>query len=57
MARSDDSIIHALDLIEYAETAAHYEYLNLLTGEKGDGLSPEEIRAICASWNVRQGIY
>jgi len=57
MARSDDSIIHALDLIEYAETAAHYEYLNLLNGGKGNGLSPEEIRAICASWNVRQGIY
>jgi len=30
MARCDDSILHALDLVEYAETAAHYEYLNLL---------------------------
>jgi len=57
MARSDDSVIHALDLIEYAETAARYEHLNLTGGEKGDGLSPEQIREICASWNVKQNIF
>ena len=57
MARSDNSIHHALDLIEYAETAAQYEYLNLTGGKTGDGLSPEQIRAICESWNVRQSIF
>lgn len=57
VARADESIVHALDLIEYAEAAAHYEYLNLSTGEKADGLSPEEICAICSAWNVSQGIY
>jgi rhamnulose-1-phosphate aldolase len=57
MARADDSVLHAVDLIEYAETAAHYEYLNLISGEPGGGLSPEEIREICAMWNVRQSIY
>jgi len=57
VARSDDSILHALDLIEYAEAAAHYETLNLSTGEKADGLSPEQIRQICSAWNIEQAIY
>lgn len=57
MTRSGDSIFHALDLIEYTETAAHYEYLNLLAGEPSDGLSPEQLRAISQSWNVRQNIF
>jgi rhamnulose-1-phosphate aldolase len=57
MARAEDSIFHALDLIEYAETAAHYEYLNLRTGERGDGLSPEQIRSISESWNIRQKLF
>ena len=57
MSRADDSITHALDLIEYAETAAHYEYLNLTAGGHSGGLSPEHIRAISASWNVSQTIF
>ena len=57
MTRADNSILHALDLIEYAETAAHYEYLNLTAGELGDGLSAENIRAISQSWNVQQSIF
>jgi len=57
MARADGSISHAADLIEYAETAAHYEYLNALIDEPGRGLSPEEIREICRMWNVQQEIF
>lgn len=57
MARADDSIFHALDLIEYAETAAHYEYLNLIAGERGEGLSPERLRQISAAWNIRQKLF
>ena len=57
VARSDDSILHALDLIEYAESAAHYEVLNLSTGEKADGLSPEQMRQICEGWGVSQDIF
>ena len=57
MARADDSILHACDLIEYAETAAHYETLNLLSDSTGGGLSPEEIREIAKSWNVQQNIF
>jgi rhamnulose-1-phosphate aldolase len=57
IARADDSILHALDLIEYAETAAHYEYLNLTTGAPSQGLSPEHLRAIAESWKIRQKVF
>ena len=57
MARADDSIFHALDLIEYLETAAHYEYLNLTAGSPGEGLSPEHLREISKSWNIQQTIF
>ncbi len=57
MARSDISVKRAADRIEYAETAAKYEYLNLTAGEIGEGLSPAEIRAICAAFNVKQDIF
>jgi len=57
MARSDISVKRATDRVEYAETAAKYEFLNLQIGEIGQGLSPEEIRAICAAFNVKQNIF
>ena len=41
MARSDVSVKRAADRVEYAETAAKYEYLNLAVGEAGEGLSPD----------------
>ena len=57
IARSDDSLLHVLDLIEYAETAAHYEYLNLIGGHLSEGLSPEHLREVSGSWNIKQNIY
>ena len=57
MARADDSILHALDLVEYAEAAAHYEVLNLLTGEESAGISAENIRTVAESWNVKQKLF
>ncbi len=57
MARSDVSLRRACDWIEYAETAARYEVLNLFVGEIGEGLSPEQIRAICATYGVEQDIF
>jgi rhamnulose-1-phosphate aldolase len=57
MARSDVSVKRAADRVEYAETAAKYEYLNLCDGEIGEGLSVEEIRSICAAFNVKQNIF
>jgi rhamnulose-1-phosphate aldolase len=57
MARSDSSVKRACDRIEYAETGARYEYLNLVNGEQGEGLSAEEIRAIAAAFNIQQDIF
>ncbi len=57
MARSDISIKRAADRVEYAETAAKYEFLNLSVGEIGTGLSSEEIRSICSTFNIKQNIF
>jgi rhamnulose-1-phosphate aldolase len=57
MARADDSILHALDLVEYADTAAHYEVLNLITGDLSGGLSPDYLRSIAQHWNSSQKIF
>lgn len=57
MARSDMSVKRASDRIEYAETGARYEYMNLANAERGEGLSAEEIRSICQAFNVQQSIF
>ena len=57
MARSDVSVKRAADRVEYAETAAKYENLNLSDGEIGEGLSPDEIRSICRMFNGQQNIF
>jgi rhamnulose-1-phosphate aldolase len=57
MARSDHSVKGAADRVEYAETAAKYESLNLSNGEIGEGLSADEIRSLCAAFHVRQRIF
>jgi len=57
MARSDVSVKRAADRVEYAETAAKYEYLNLCVGEVGEGLAPDELRAICRTFGVNQSIF
>ena len=57
MARSDISVKRAADKVEYAETAAKYEYLNLCVGEISEGLSVDKVRAICAKFNVQQNIF
>jgi len=57
VARSDVSIKRAIDRIEYAEAGAHYEYLNLANGNMAEGLSAEEIRSICKTWDIKQNIF
>jgi rhamnulose-1-phosphate aldolase len=57
MARSDSSVKRACDLIEYVETGARYECMNLSNHGIADGLSEEEIRAICASFGIEQTIF
>jgi rhamnulose-1-phosphate aldolase len=54
VTRSDDSVHKAGDLVEYAETAAHFEYINLLNPHPVEGLSDEEIVRVCQQFNVKQ---
>jgi rhamnulose-1-phosphate aldolase len=53
MARSDISVTRAVDRIEYAETAARYEYMDLLNGERAEGLTVDELRAVVEAFDVR----
>jgi rhamnulose-1-phosphate aldolase len=57
MARSDLSVKRAADRIEYAETGATYEHLNLTGGNLGEGLSPEELHQIAANFGVEQDYF
>jgi len=56
MARSEQSMMHAVDLIEYIETAATYEFMDLQTGGQVPGLSREQLREICEAWKVPERI-
>jgi rhamnulose-1-phosphate aldolase len=57
MARSELSVTRAADRIEYAETAAQYEYMNLVNHSMADGLSREELLAITKEFHVQQTIF
>ncbi|MCW5851584.1 MAG: class II aldolase/adducin family protein [Anaerolineae bacterium] len=52
MARSELSVTKAADRVEYAETAALYEYMDLVSGGRGEGLTLDELRAIVQAFNV-----
>lgn len=52
MARSDVSVTNAVDKIEYAETGAKYEYMNLAIGGVGEGLRLEELFAVKQAFQV-----
>jgi rhamnulose-1-phosphate aldolase len=52
MARSSISVKRAVDRIEYAETAASYEYMDLMTGGRAEGLTLDELRAVVAAFDV-----
>jgi rhamnulose-1-phosphate aldolase len=52
MARSELSVTKAADRIEYAETAALYEYMDLVNGGKAEGLTQDELREVVQVFNV-----
>ena len=52
MARSEISVTKAADRIEYAETAALYEYMDLVNGGQGEGLTTEELREVVRAFDV-----
>jgi rhamnulose-1-phosphate aldolase len=57
MSRSDQSVKRAADRIEYAETGARYEYLNLTNHGLADGLTDEELRRIAEKFGVNQDYF
>jgi rhamnulose-1-phosphate aldolase len=52
MARSDLSVTRAVDRIEYVETGAKYEYMNLVAGGRAEGLRKTEIREVADAFGV-----
>ena len=57
MARSSSSVLAAVDLVEYVETAAVYECLDLSLGQRAQGLADSEIRAICHAYEIKQSLF
>jgi len=57
VARSAQSVKQAADRIEYAETGARYEYMDMVNGGVGDGLTDEEIRAVCQAFGIQQSLF
>jgi rhamnulose-1-phosphate aldolase len=56
MSRSGVSLARAVDRIEYAETAARYEYMDLVGGERAEGLTLDEMRAVVEAFDVKTTI-
>ncbi len=57
VTRNDDSIEGAADLVDYAETAAQYEVINLMLGEPVEGLSDAEMAQIIARMGITQALF
>ncbi|MGC4067603.1 MAG: class II aldolase/adducin family protein [Polyangiaceae bacterium] len=57
MARSFSSAQAAVDLIEYAETAATYELMDLVTGQRGEGLGSDDLRRVALAYGVAQQLF
>jgi rhamnulose-1-phosphate aldolase len=53
MARSDISVTRAADRIEYAETAALYEYMDLVNHGQAEGLTQDELRTVVEAFDVQ----
>ena len=52
MSRSDISVYRAVDRVEYAETGAKYEYMDLMAGGRAEGLSQEEISKVASTFSI-----
>ena len=50
------SVTRAADRIEYAETAARYEYMDLVAGGRAEGLTHEEMQAVVRAFGVETTI-
>ncbi len=57
VARSDQSVTRAVDRIEYAEAGARYEYMDLVAGGRGQGLTTEESAKLVRTFEVDTDLY
>ncbi len=57
IVRSDVSVKRICDLIEYVQTGARYECINLTNHGLADGLTLHEMRMICDGFGVTQNIF
>ena len=57
MARSDISVTRAVDRIEYAEAGARYEYMDLMAGGRGEGLTIEESTELVREFGVETDLF
>jgi rhamnulose-1-phosphate aldolase len=53
MARSDVSVTRAADRIDSAETGARFEYLDMASGQRADGLTIDELREVVRAFDVQ----
>ncbi len=56
MARSEISVTRAADRVEYAETAALYEYMNLVNHSQAEGLTRDELLTVVRAFNVQTSL-
>lgn len=52
MSRSDVSVTRAVDRVEYAETGAKYEYMDLVAGGRAEGLTRDEIASVAREFDI-----
>jgi rhamnulose-1-phosphate aldolase len=57
MARSDQSVKRAVDRIDYIEAAARYEYMNLTVGNKAVGLTDDQIKLVCKTFDIKSPLF
>ncbi len=57
MARSDISVTRAVDRIEYAEAGARYEYMDIVAGGHGEGLTNEESTELVREFGVKTKLF
>ena len=57
MARSDISVTRAVDRIEYAEAGGRYEYMDLMAGGKGEGLTVEESAQMVRAFGIETKLF
>jgi rhamnulose-1-phosphate aldolase len=57
LGRSDLGPLNVVDLVEYAETGALYDHLNTVAGNRSNGMSDAEIKAVVDAFDVPTNLF